>query len=111
MIRRFGEKCMNFIDEFEDIKSEGNKMIIPLNNYYLVTLVDETQKAGSLFLTDYVMTSIRKALIVCCPSDDLLDLRPGDCVYINVLHGNHIPGEQDKLFINKDYIIAEYIDK
>ncbi len=82
----------------------------PLNDYYHVRLLEMPKKPGLLLSIDSEDNKqIRLALVIAMSADNDLELRLGDCVYVQQFYGQKI--EADELLIKQEYIIAEYVDK
>lgn len=77
----------------------------PLNNHYLVEILED-EKKGSLLLLETEIKSVRRARIVAIPLEEELDLAIGNTVYIQQNYG-HLLEAKNQMLIKSTYILAE----
>ncbi len=85
-------------------------MLRPSKDYYLVELIEEEKRPGSLIMVDEERLPIRKAKVLAVPQyqDQEYERVVGDIVLIQQ-HYSQDFGMKNQVLIKKDYILAEVL--
>ena len=79
-------------------------MLKPLNEYYIVRLIDEEKKSTILTINDETKKPIRKATVLARNEANELHLSLGNTVLIQQYYGQEIG--DDLFLIKAEYIVA-----
>lgn len=91
-----------------DFENEGKNImyehIFTLNNYYNLKLVKEEKKQGGFIVVGEAYKPIVKALVKGLPEDNILNLKVGSHVLIDLKYGQAF--DDENFIIKKDYILG-----